>query len=342
MAREPLALVVHGVSHTHARWLLDWSLPDAFRVVALVEPDAGLRDRFARAFGLSGSSAVPRFADLPPVDAEAVAGFGPVSEHTGVVADAARAGLAVMLEKPLATATADAERIAELAARHRVGVFTHYETDAYASLAALAVRLQAGDIGTPLRITAAHGHPGPVERGVNAECLAWLADPARDGGAITDFGCYGIAQTLWLLGGRLPERVTAHGWTRKPERYPGVEDDATLVLDHGDASAAIQPSWCWPYDRKELTVFGPGGSLHARSADELIRRNGDGSRQRLDCPTLPLTRADPFVRLASFIRDSAGPAETDPTHLSNAVATARVLEAARRSAREGRGIRLAL
>jgi predicted dehydrogenase len=63
------------------------------------------------------------------------------------------------------------------------------------------------------------------------EFLSWLTDPAQNGaGALYDFGCYGVDLMTWLMHGEAPLTVTAVLNHDKPQIYPNVDDDATVVL----------------------------------------------------------------------------------------------------------------
>jgi predicted dehydrogenase len=59
------------------------------------------------------------------------------------------------------------------------------------------------------------------------------------GGAVVDFGCYGCNLTVWLMGGETPKTVTAVLQQLKPEVYPKVDDEATIILTYDHAQAII-------------------------------------------------------------------------------------------------------
>ena len=53
---------------------------------------------------------------------------------------------------------------------------------------------------------------------------------AEGAGALFDFGCYGADLMTVLMHGAAPESVTAVAQTDKPDIYPHVDDDATIIL----------------------------------------------------------------------------------------------------------------
>jgi predicted dehydrogenase len=65
--------------------------------------------------------------------------------------------------------------------------------------------IDEGGFGAIRKVVVHDGHSGPVEIGCNAEFVAWLTDPVRNGGgAVVDFGCYGANLITWLMGGAEP------------------------------------------------------------------------------------------------------------------------------------------
>ena len=92
------------------------------------------------------------------------------------------------------------------------------------------------------------------------EFLAWLTDPEKNGaGALFDFGCYGANLMTWLMNDARPVSVTAVTQRIKPEIYAKVDDEATIILEYPGAQAIIQASWNWPFDRKDMEVYGRTG-----------------------------------------------------------------------------------
>ena len=108
-------------------------------------------------------------------------------------------------------------------------------------------------LGDVRKVVVHDGHSGPKEIGVGPEFLSWLTDPKLNGGgALFDFGCYGADLMTWLMDGQRPETVTAVTQQIKPEIYPRVDDEATIILTYPKAQAILQASWNWPFDRKDM------------------------------------------------------------------------------------------
>ena len=311
-SEAPLRIALIGLVHGHSEGLL-WqaSRRGDIELVGIFEPDAMLFRRLARKHGVDASL---RFDDvgrmLDETRPEAASVMTSIADHADAVEACAKRGVHVLVEKPLAFRTADAERIAALAEEHSIHVLTNYETSWYASVRE-AHRLVTSDAWSPVRrMVFRHGHRGPREIGCSDEFLAWLTDPAENGGgALTDFGCYGAALATWLMDGARPISVTAVTSSLKPEAYPHVDDDATIVLGYPRATAVIQASWAWTHDNKEMDLHTERGSLHAAKWDRLTVRSPDGERREITPPKLPARLRDEWTYLRHVVR---GECAVDP------------------------------
>ena len=192
-------------------------------------------------------------------------------------------------------------------------------------------------IGHLNRIVFNTGHPGPIEIGCNEEFLDWLTDPVLNGGgALTDFGCYGSNVATWLSGGRTPEAITCVTRNMKPDKYPNVEDDATVILDYADYQVVIQASWNWSHNRKDMTVYGDHGYIECTNGEDMVilLNEKEGSYEQV-AESLPYDRNDPFAYMAGLIRSQGTPDPTDLSALANNMTVMRILEGAKVSAEQG-------
>ena len=136
-----------------------------------------------------------------------------------------------MVEKPLTISLDDALAIRKIAREKHIQVLVNYETTWYSSNKAAYDEVRAGQARRRRRVVVHDGHQGPKEIGVSPEFLKWLTDPQQNGaGALYDFGCYGVDLMTWLMHGETPMTVTAVVNHDKPEIYPKVDDDSTIVL----------------------------------------------------------------------------------------------------------------
>jgi predicted dehydrogenase len=341
-AGEPLRLGIAGLSHSHVHGILGRTGTDV-RIVGIAEPNRQLAERYAKRYNLDEALLFASLEEmLARAKPEAVAAFGPTDEHRAVVEACAPRGVHVMVEKPLAFDAREALGMQSLVERHRVHLLTNLETSWYPSVHAIGALVDEGTIGEIRKVVVHDGHRGPKEIGVEPEFLAWLTDPVRNGGgALTDFGCYGANLMTWLMKGEPPLTVTAVTQQLKPAIYPRVDDEATIVLTYPRAQAVLQASWNWPFNRKDMEVYGARGyALAPDRATVRLRRDEPLPEESLSPPALPLPRQDPFAHLAAVVRGEIVDGPADLSALANNVTVALILDAARESALSGRTVRL--
>jgi predicted dehydrogenase len=342
-ADPPLRLAIAGLVHGHVHgFMRQLSRRQNVELVGVYEPDATLREQFRVQHKLDASR---MFADLDALFAAAkpdfVAGFSNTRDHRGLVEVAARRGVHVMVEKPLAVSVADARAIEQAAAKGRIHVIVNYETTWYASHRSIWETMHERRAGGALRkIVAMDGHEGPKEINVQPEFLDWLRDPIRNGaGALFDFGCYGANLATWLMDEARPLAVTAMTQRFKPAIYPNVDDEATILIEYPGAQAIAQASWNWPFSRKDLEVYGERAYAIATGPGS-VRVRLPGQAETSETPALwPEDERDVLSYLTAVVRGRIKPSGL--SGLRNNVIVVEILEAARESARTGKSVRLA-
>ncbi len=339
----PLRVGVAGLTHTHVHWLLGRADRGDIEIVGIAESNRDLAQRYLQQHRLPESLLYSTLDDmLARARPDAVTAFGSTFEHLAVVEACAPKGIHVMVEKPLAVSAEHARQMAALARRHGIHLLTNYETTWYSTNHRAADLLREGQLGELRKVVVHDGHSGPREIGVNEEFLAWLTDPVQNGGgALTDFGCYGANLLTWLTAGQRPVAVTAVLRQFKPDVYPKVDDDATILVDYATAQGVIQASWNWPFNRKDMEVYGATGSVISVDRSILRTRLKDDAAERVE--TLPERAAphdDPFAYLAAVAQKRVAPAPFDLSSLENNLLVVEILDAARESARTGRRITL--
>ncbi len=336
---EPFRIAVAGVTHDHLGGVVHQLRQGDLEVVGVWESDA----RYLHENALASMLPADRFYSdlgtmLDRTHPEAVVAFGSIKEHLAVVEACAPRGIHVMVEKPLATNLRDAKKMAALARKHGILLLTNYETTWYASNHFVKQIAQSGSLGPLYRIEVYDGHQGPIEIGCGKKFTDWLTDPVLDGGgAVMDFGCYGANLATWLLDGRKPSRVFAVLQHNKPDVYPRVDDDATIVLDYPGTTVQINASWCWPMNRKDMYVYGKEGFLY--QADP-VHVNGNGVPSGAEVRPLAAPYDNPFRYLEAAVRGAIKVASTDLSSLENNLIVVEILSAAVKSDRSGKPVKL--
>ncbi|MDP9159711.1 MAG: Gfo/Idh/MocA family oxidoreductase, partial [Acidobacteriota bacterium] len=155
-----------------------------------------------------------------------------------------------------------------------------------------------------------------------------------------DFGCYGVDLTTWLMHGETPLTVTAVVNHDKPNLYPNVDDDATIILTYPHAQAIVQGSWNWPFSRKDLEVYGTTGYVITVAANQIrVRREPEEKESIISAPPLAAPNDDSLHYLVAAMSGRFKP-QGDLTSLDTNMVVMQILDAARESARTGKNITL--
>jgi predicted dehydrogenase len=341
-AGVPLRVAIAGMAHGHVEGFLKNSLHRTdIQIVGFSEPDAQVSGRYAAQFSLDRSLIFTDLEDmLQKTHPQAVLAYTNTYDHRKVVEICARHGIPVMMEKPLAVSAEDAHAIADAARKGKIQVLVNYETSWYRSNHAAYDMVHDKSIGDIRKVVVHDGHQGPKEINVAPEFLAWLNDPKLNGaGALYDFGCYGADLMTWLMDGQRPTAVTATTQQIKPDIYPRVDDEATIILTYPKAVAILQPSWNWPFDRKDMEVYGQTGYVITVRHDDVRVRLKGGEEQLLPAKPVAAPYDDSLSLLRAVILNGAAPGA--PSSLETNVIVAEILDAARRSAASGKTIKFA-
>jgi predicted dehydrogenase len=341
-AAQPVRLAIIGLVHDHVGGMLP-SLAGRtdVQLVGIVEPDQKLASIYAAQYHLD-----PKlfFTSLDALRAttqvQAVATFTSTFDHRRVVEMCAPLGIDVMMEKPFAVSMDDARAMQAAAAKGGIQLIVNYETTWYRSNKSAYDFVKAGNgMGAVQKVVVRDGHKGPALIGCSPYFLKWLTDPVLNGGgALMDFGCYGADLVTWLMDGRRPTSVFAVTQTLQPDLYPKVDDDATIVLTYPHAQAILEPSWDWPFGRKDMDIYCEKGALRLPNGNEVFLRMGDQPEKPVAAPALAAPNADALSYLSAVVRGEIKPSGLSSVEVNMVVTE--ILDAARQSARTGKSVDL--
>ena len=349
----PLRVAIAGMVHGHVDGFLGAALKRRdIEIVGIAEPERTLFDAYAKKYGLDAKL---YHADLEEMltntQPEAVLVYTNTFDHRkaveicakhtgGWIRPGVRKPLTVMMEKPLAVSAEDAHAIAKTATEAKMNVLVNYFTTWEPSRHGVYEVAHGGSIGDVWKIVAHDGHMGPKEIGVGPEFLGWLTDPKLNGGgALYDFGCYGADFVTWLMNGERPLTVTAVTLQIKPDVYPKVDDDATIVLTYPKAVGIVQGSWNWPFGRSDVQVYGKTGEVFTAGRDGMeVRKVGEAALKKVDAPALVAPRDDELAYLRAVVREELKPEGQSSLEVN--VVVAEVMDAARESAKTGKTVKM--
>ena len=342
--QQPIRVAVAGLIHGHAKRLFD-ELPShpEIQLVGVTEPNTEVREKFLAKYHLAPDLFYPTLDAL--IDAQhpkIVLGYSSVASHRVIIETAARHGVDTLVEKPLTISLDDALAIRAAARENHVRVMVNYETTWYASNTEAMKQLADGKLGPARRVVIHDGHQGPAKIHSPAEFLTWLTDPKGNGaGALYDFGCYGADMMTGMMHGKAPISVTAVAQTDQPETYPKVDDDATIILRYPGTQAVLQPSWNWPFQRKDMEIYGATGYAITVGLNRISTRYAAQTvATETDAPKLPPWDQSSLYYLVAVERGTINPAG-DLSSLETNMVVMQILDAARTSVATGRTVVLA-
>jgi predicted dehydrogenase len=291
---------------------------------------------------------VPVFAslaDLRGAGAEAVAISTPAATHSALTDEALELGLAVVCDKPFALDADAARRSVELAERLGLPLSPYQNRRWDSDFLTVRSLVSSGALGEVLRFESRFERLAPAD-----------GPPAAGGGSLRDFGSHLVDQALALLG---PARSVYAEWR---SRDSGLDDDVFVALAHRDgARSHLWGSWSQAAPGPRFRVSGTTGGY-------VVPALMDGQEPSLVAGESPATlgaswgaeppeswgrlhRGDDAGEVVETLRgrwDTFYPAFADavrghgpvPVDPRDAIATATVLDAARRSAETGEVVHL--
>lgn len=338
----PYKIAVVGLVHAHVWGHLRTMIEGkSARLVGVAEPNPELVAE-AKKLGVADTLFFPDYRKmLDETKPDIVWAFVENNRHLEIAEVCAPRHINVIFEKPLASSYADARKIQELAKRNDIRVMTNYQMAWWPSNYVAKDAVDKGDVGTVYRLHGVVGHGGPGSEGArNKYFFAWLTDPVKNGaGALMDFGCYNALWSLWYLG--QPQSVYASALHLRPERFPKVEDAATMVLNYPHAVGIFEGSWNLPRSFQDLEVFGrpgdnPPGSIYMTRQKVELRKGKEN--ESLAIQPLPEDRSEPIAYMSSCIRSKK--AIEGLTAIDINVNVIRIIDLAKESIRTGRTVKM--
>lgn len=256
---------------------------------------------------------------------------------------AARRGLPVLLEKPMAHNLAAATVLIAAAREAGTPLMVNWPFAWWPQLQEALAIARRGELGQVWQVKYRAAHAGPAETGCSRYFCEWLFDPARNGGgALVDYGCYGALLARVLLG--MPDNVNgARGRLCKDELE--VEDNAVIVMSYPWAIAIAEASWTEIGKLSAYTtlIYGTEATLlvEPRAGGRLLKAMaGHSEGVPVDVPAPPVHRQTATAHMLHSLETGESP---QPLCTANAARDVQeILEAAVRSADSGRAVSLPL
>lgn len=300
---------------------------DDVEVVGVADPRQDAAAALAEPFGCP-SSADP--ADLAErFGCELVVVCSPPSTHADLSCELLHAGVSVLCEKPLATNTKGALRIAQAAESSDALLSMATKFRFVPDLIQARALVAAGTLGEVVRIENAFTARVDMHR-------RWNCDPAISGGGVlVDNGTHSV-DVLRYLGGPLTDVLAT---TTRPVQDLETED-GVLLLSRMSGGILGSVDLSWSVDRGSQTYLRVVGS------DGVLTVGWAGSRYRRASNPEPVTFGTGYHKIQA-LRDNlanivAAMRGTAPllVGVADALASVHVIDAAYASLREGAWVRV--
>ena len=262
----------------------------------------------------------------------------PTVTHEPIAVQLAEAGVATLIEKPLAHDTKAAQNIAEAFARTATLSCVGHIERFNPALQEMRQRLAGGELGNLYQVVTRRQGPFP--------------DRIVDAGVILDLATHDIDLTAWVTGAtyRSVSARSAHRSGRPHEDLVSVVAELSngLVVTH-------LVNWLSPFKERVTAVTGDKGSLVADTltADLTLFKNGSQAMEwdrvaafrgvvEGDVIRYAIPKPEPLVtELRHFADAVRGHTEGQVVTLEEGLATVRIAEAMRDSAATGDTVRIA-
>jgi predicted dehydrogenase len=219
------------------------ALPEV-EMVAGAEPYLELRERAMQRWGLQRT-----YEDfqvmLEREELDAILVCSDNASKADIAGAAARRGIHVYQDKPMAATLAQADRILHAVASSGITLMVAYHSAFNPIYDQVKGLIAAGAIGKVYLARGVTGHAGPVEIGCSKYFCEWLFDKQRNGGgAFVDEACYLVDAFLDYLGPITEVSAFTAQMGHRDYLPPDVEDNSVAILRFASgALGVIDAKW---------------------------------------------------------------------------------------------------
>jgi predicted dehydrogenase len=191
------------------------------------------------------------------------------ARHVDQVVAAAEAGRHVFCEKPIATVTADAERMVATVAKAGVQGTAAFVSRFSKEASRMKAIVDAGALGDIIHVRGLIGLAGIAEIGCPPDMTAWMEDAALNGGgAWIDEGSHAIDLMRWVAGDI--SRISLMTANRAKPRFRSEDAGAAVLAFTSGALGEVATLWSMAVDigmRNHIEIYGTRGTLIMRATD---------------------------------------------------------------------------
>lgn len=289
--------------------------------IVVCDPDASRREAVKAAYPSVSLSSEPVLSD---VDAVVIA--TPAVTHYALAREALLAGRHVLVEKPIALTSREAEELVDIAKRKERILMVDHLLEYHPAIRKLKDLVDQGNLGRLRHLWSQRLNLGVIRSEENA---LWSLAP------------HDIAVILYLLGEE-PVEVAAHG---AAYLQPGIEDVCYLTMRFASGALGhVHVSWLNPVKTRRLSVVGDRRmAVFDDTAEKkllLFDRRAEKSEGAFrlhhgEAEAAPLASKEPLRAMAETFLRSVETGTPPPSDGRDGLRVVRVLRAAQRSMEQG-------
>lgn len=228
------------------------------QIAAVWDPNPLLAKKIAGEFAAPIAASAQAIIDDATIPAVVISGT--TAQHDGLVVAVAHAGKHAFVEKPLATTSAEANRIftafKESAAIFQTGHFMR--SDPLNQF--IRQEIAAGNLGTITRARHSNCHHGAMAGWFDTDYRWFFQKDQAGGGGFYDLGCHSVDILVYFFGAI--ESVTA-AMAPKTIKYPQIDEYGEGILRFKNGViATVTGSWVDIANPVTCQIAGTEGHLH--------------------------------------------------------------------------------
>ncbi|MCX7424931.1 MAG: Gfo/Idh/MocA family oxidoreductase [Planctomycetia bacterium] len=265
--------------------------------LSLCEINPALREKIAAKYGIDRAYADLDAAMEDPPEAAVVA--TPAHLHIPMATRLARAGVHLLIEKPLSTSLDGIDTLGEIVRDKGLVADVAYVMHAHPALRAMKAAIDSGRFGPPVQVVVQCGQHFPTYRPAYREI--YYKDRATGGGAIQDAMTHILNTAEWMVGPI--DRLVADAAHQVLEGVD-VEDTVHVLARHGNVLGSYSLNQYQAANDWTLTVVCLGGTVRFEGPKMRWRWMTKPEEPWHDEPIEPFERDAMFVTQAQAFLDA--------------------------------------
>jgi len=323
-----LNAAIYGLGRWGSRLVESVQGSSKIKIVKGISRDPSKYREFSEKTGIKVVSSYGRVLKDPEIGAVVLA--TPHSLHLKQIAQAAKAGKHVFVEKPITLTRKTAEKA--IAACRAAGITLGIGLNRRhaPSFVEMLYRIRSGKIGDVLHLEATHSGP----TGYSLDASSWRSTRAEaPAGGMTARGIHTLDAMIQIAGP--VASVYAFSDKRKLPAEVDMDDTTSMLLKFASGATGSLSTVFVTADLYRVHVFGSKGWIELRGDTELIMRGLQGQPERITLPAVDKEKAE-LEAFADAIEEKK-PLVVPAEEAVNGVA---VLEAIVASAAKGKPIKI--